>query len=234
MIRGLLVATILAGCGGNPATAADSQSVQPSASFDVKADCQERGGRYLPATNSCIGERDPGESTEASAVPLPTEEPTPEPTPTERPTPTATPEPETQVAAVGETVAITCGGTDCLRITATEPSFAQLYPDPEGFYADEPQITGNVFMQVFVEYEAISSAANYNPFDWAVFADGRAVDSYAFTTNGPKPELNSGQLPAGRSASGWLVYEVPAAGEIILAYAPNFEGPPVFEVTVRE
>jgi len=180
------------------------------------------------------GAEQPTVEASPSRSPTSTEEPTPEPTPTERPTPTATPEPETQVAAVGETVAITCGGTDCLRITATEPSFAELYPDPDGFLADEPQIAGNVFMQVFVEYEAVSSAANYNPFDWAVFADGRAVDTYAFALHGPKPDLSSGQLPAGRSASGWLVYEVPAAGEIILAYAPNFQGPPVFEVTLRE
>ena len=116
----------------------------------------------------------------------------------------------------------------------TEPSFAEIYPDPDGFLADEPQIAGNVFMQVFVEYEALSSAASYNTFDWAVFGDGRAVDNYAFTIHGPKPELSSGQLPAGRTASGWLVYEVPAAGEIIFAYAPNFEGPPVFEIVLRE
>lgn len=60
------------------------------------------------------------------------------------------------------------------------------------------------------------------------------VDSYAFTIHGPQPDLGSGQLPAGRTAGGWIVYEVPAQGEIILAYAPNFDGPPVIEITLRE
>lgn len=156
------------------------------------------------------------------------------PQPTERPTPTPTPEPETVTVRVGDVMTVTCGGNDCLRITVTDPSFAQLYPDPQGFLADDPQVAGNVFLQVFVEYEAVSSAATYNIFDWSVFADGRAVDDLAFTIHGPKPDLSSGQLPAGRTASGWLVYEVPAAGEIVLAYTPNFQGPALYEIVLRQ
>lgn len=130
---------------------------------------------------------------------------------------------------------ITCGGTDCLTLTVSDASFVALYPDPDGYYADEPQIAGNQFMQVFAEYEALSSAANFNSYgDWQVFADGRLLDSSTFVSHGPQPELGMGSLPAGRFASGWIVYEVPAAGEIILAYAPNYEGPPVFEITVRD
>jgi hypothetical protein len=30
-----------------------------------------------------------------------------------------------------------------------------------------------------------------------------------------------------------MVWEVPAQGEIVLAYAPNYEGAPVFEITLR-
>jgi hypothetical protein len=170
----------------------------------------------------------------ATPTPTATPEPTATPIPTEQPTPTPTPEPTTKTAQVGEAVTITCGGTDCLHITVTKPSFAKLYPDPDGFYADQPQVAGNVFVQVFVEYEALSNTATYNPFDWSLFADGRAVDTYAFTVHGPKPPLGSGQLPAGRTASGWLVYEVPAAGQVVLSFTPNFQGPPVFEVVIRE
>ncbi len=84
MIRALLAAVLLAGCGaaGSPPSAADSQT--PSASFDVRADCAERGGRYLVATNSCLGGRAPGEAVDATPRPLPTPRPTARPTPVAR------------------------------------------------------------------------------------------------------------------------------------------------------
>jgi hypothetical protein len=140
--------------------------------------------------------------------------------------------PKKRCAKLGESQTITCGGTECLLITLSKPSFATLYPDPDGYYADEPEVAGNVFVQIFVEYKALSSAASYNPYDWSLFADGRAVDHPAFTIHGPQPELGSGQLPTGRTAWGWLVYEVPAAGELILSFTPNYQGPPVFEVVI--
>lgn len=205
----------LAGCAAQEASV-DSPSVEPSSlppseTADTReAECEAEGGRWSAALERCT---------------MPS---------TPRPTPESTPEPVTLTADIGQVVTITCGETECLDITVTEPGFVEIYPDPNGFLADEPRVAGNVFMQVFVEYVALDDAASFNQFDWQVFADGRLVDDYAFTTNGPKPELSSGQLPRGRTASGWLVYEVPAAGEIILAYAPNFDGPPVFEITIRE
>ena len=118
-------------------------------------------------------------------------------------------------------------------VTVSEPGFYESYADPDGFFDDEPRQEGYVYLQVFVEYEALADSASFNTFDWQVFADGRLLDSFAYAVNGPQPDLGSGRLPAGRTASGWLLYEVPPQGEIVLAYAPNFDGPPVFEIQLR-
>jgi hypothetical protein len=79
------------------------------------------------------------------------------------------------------------------------------------------------------------NGVDYNPFDFQIFVDGQAVDSWAFVINGPEPALSSGTLPEGRSAEGWLVYEVPAAGEVLLSYSGNMflDEAPVFEVVLR-
>ena len=47
--------------------------------------------------------------------------------------------------------------------------------------------------------------------------------------------LSSGTLPKGRKPSGWLVYEVPAKGQILLSYKGNMfsDAAPVFEVVLR-
>lgn len=170
------------------------------------SDCVNEGGRWSSVTDECTFET---------------------------PAPAETPQPALTGVGIGETVTITCGDDDCLEVTVTDPSFHEVYVDPDGFYNDEPQVPGYVYMQVFVEYVSLQDAATFNLFDWQVFVDGRLVDDYAFAINGPEPTLGSGQLPTGRTASGWLVYEVPATGEVVLAYAPNFDGPPVFEMTLR-
>lgn len=209
------------------------------------------GGAY-----SILNQPDDGGAIGANPTAEETADPTPLPTPDQRatdcvaaggswsaaqeecsyrtPEPTFSPPDTSATASLGVPVAIECGGVPCLNITVSDPSFHEVYVDPDGYYNDQPQIPGNVFMQVFVEYEALSNAADFNPFDWQVFVDDALVDTYAYTAHGPKPELGSGQLPEGRTASGWLVYEVAPTGEIVLAYAPNFEGAPVFEITIRE
>jgi len=67
-----------------------------------------------------------------------------------------------------------------------------------------------VFLQVYVTYKSLQDGASYNQFDWDVFADGNAVDGFAYASDGPDPDLGSGDLPKGRTAKGWLLYEVPA------------------------
>jgi hypothetical protein len=84
-----------------------------------------------------------------------------------------------------------------------------------------------------VSYRGLSNEGNYSELDWQVFVDGRVVSQRAFVIHGPEPPLGVGQLPRDRVAEGWLLYEVPAAGQVLLSYAPNFRGPPVFEVEAR-
>jgi hypothetical protein len=51
---------------------------------------------------------------------------------------------------------------------------------------------------------------------------------------GPRPELSSGTLPACRKALGYVVYEVPAKGEVRMSYGNMFgDDAPVFEVIIR-
>ncbi len=165
---------------------------------------------------------------ESSATARPTARLTAQPTPL--PTVLATPAGPLQ-AQVGDAVQISCDGADCLNITVSQPSEHALY---KGEYLnDTPEQAGWVYEQVYVKYVAVQDGATYNPFDWAVYADGRQLSSSAFVLNGPEPTLDSGTLPAGRSAEGWLVYEVPPSGEIVLSYEPNYSGPPVFEVVLR-
>jgi hypothetical protein len=57
-----------------------------------------------------------------------------------------------------------------------------------------------------------------------------------FLMNGPEPQLSMGTLPNGRTASGWLVYEVPVSGELRLSYKNPWlfgNAGPVFEVLLR-
>ena len=223
-IPALLFLAVLCACGASPgvapsATREPEVSAQPTATPNlVKEDCLARGGTYLIASNNCIGG-----ATDPDA--------TPRPTPTPRPPPT--PEPTIQQAILGATVDIECGGTPCMIIVVSEVSEQATYPDPNGFYADEPQVPGNVFLQVFVEYRSLMHDASYGPFDWAIYADGQQLGDYTFVVNGPEPTLGSGTLPKDRTASGWLIYEVPPQGRIMLSYEPNFEGPPVYEIVVR-
>ena len=64
----------------------------------------------------------------------------------------------------------------------------------------------------------MQDGASSNPFDCDLFVDGVAVDGFTFSSAGPEPRLGSGDLPKGRQAKGWLLYEVPTAGQAILSY----------------
>ena len=106
----------------------------------------------------------------------------------------------------------------------------------DGEYVDDqPQVDGNVFIQAFVEYVALADDVAYNALDWNAFSEGAEIDTFTFVLNGPEPALGSGTLAAGDSASGWLVYEVPAEGEVVLSYGDiiALEDGPVFEVKIR-
>ncbi len=147
---------------------------------------------------------------------------------------TPEPEPETGRFIAGDTVTVTRDGDPWADVTIDKVRVIEQYETTEEYGLDDTPAAGSVYIEALVTYEAIANGVDYNPFDWQVFANGRAVDNYAYVGNGPKPELSSGTLPKGRIAEGWLVYEVPAEGEVLMSYGGNFGDAPVFEVVLRE
>jgi hypothetical protein len=85
-------------------------------------------------------------------------------------------------------------------------------------------------------HRALQDGVSYGSIDWQAFNNGQAVDGCTFLMNGPEPQLSMGTLPNGRTASGGLVYEVPAPGELRLSYENPWlfgNSGPVFEVLLR-
>lgn len=120
---------------------------------------------------------------------------------------------------------------DAVRITVDQVEEAAKYGD-----FSEPA-EGNVYIQAFVTYEALEDGVSYNQFDWQVFVDDTAVENFAMVVDGPEPTLGSGNLTEGRKAEGWLIYEVPIEGEVILSYKSPFDptdSKPAFEVQLRQ
>jgi len=116
-----------------------------------------------------------------------------------------------------------------VRVTVNQVKQAAKY----GPYSKPAK--GNEYLAVKYTYEGLENGATYNPLDWQVFVNDTAVGNFTFVSDGPKPELNSGTLPKGRKASGWVVYEVPKTGKVVLSYGANMLGgdAPTFEVVAR-
>jgi hypothetical protein len=136
---------------------------------------------------------------------------------------------------VGDVITITEDGDPWADFTVLEVRQDAEFVDPAGFLNDTPQIDGYVFLSALVRYEAIVDGVYYNPFDFQIFVSDVAADNIAFALHAPEPQLHSGELPAGRAAEGWLLYEVPPAGEVLLSYNGNIfiNEAPVFEVVLR-
>lgn len=186
-------------------------------------------------TGASSSEPDPTDAPAVEETTAPTEEPVAEstPEPTEAPTEEPAPTPEDNTFEPGEVVVVTESGEPWANIVVDKVRQVKKY---DGEYLDDtPEQKGNVFIEARVTYEALTDGVDYNPFDWAVFVDDRAVDNYAFVSNGPTPDLSSGTLPKGRSAQGYVVYEVPASGRVVMSYGGNqfLDEPPVFEVVLR-
>lgn len=149
--------------------------------------------------------------------------------------PTTTPEPTTVTGEyrAGQTVTIESNGDPWAEITVSKVKVVRKYDGP--YNLDDVPAKGNVYIQAFVTYQALDNGVDYNPYDWQVFVAGEAVDNTSYVSNGPKPELSSGTLPNGRKASGWVVYEVAAKGEVRMSYGGgSFSNEaPVFEVIIR-
>lgn len=134
---------------------------------------------------------------------------------------------ETQTYKVGDVIMIDSNDEPWAQITITRPSVHKSYST-----YDKPQTKGYVFIQALVTYKALANGVTYNPFDWEVFAGDEAVQM-GFAVDGPNPELSSGTLSKGRTAKGWVIYEVPPKGKVVMSYGGGYGGAPVFEVVIR-
>jgi hypothetical protein len=133
----------------------------------------------------------------------------------------------------GDTITVKQDGKDALKITISDVKVVSSYKGDS--YTDKPQTAGNVFVQAKVSYEALTDGVSYNSFDWQVFCGGEAVQNFTILISGPKPGLSSGDLPNGRKASGYVVYEVAPKGEVRMSYKGSIlNDAPLFEVVIRD
>ena len=168
----------------------------------------------------------PSTSPDAAATDQPTSSPTD--------TPAVTAEPDATPAAydLGQPITVN-GDNDAPALVITFSKFSQHASYGSGYLVSHPD-PGNVYMQVWVEYKALQDGVTYNPFDWQIYVDDTAQSSVSFILEAPKPALSSGSLAAGRKAAGWLTYEVPSKGRVVLSYGSPFGGSgPQFDVVVR-
>ena len=145
----------------------------------------------------------------------------------------STPETAPKRFAVGDVIVVSKDDEDWAEITVTE---ASTVPQYEGDPINDTPKDGNVYLQAFVHYKALTDGVSYNPLDWDLFVNNVAMNDFTFVLNGPEPPLGSGDLPKGREAEGWMIHEIPAEGEAVLSWkgVTFFDDPPVFEVVVRE
>jgi hypothetical protein len=188
---------------------------------------------------STLNRPEPASPVAGGATPTPTPKATPRATatptatlpevlPTEAPT-----EPTTGTYLPGQTVTVTSDGDPYLEILVDKVGAVAKY---DGQYSDDtPEIKGDVFIHARVTYKSLQNGASYNSFDWSVFVDDRAVDDFTFVSYGPEPRLGSGELPEGRTAQGWVVYEVPKTGRVVMSYGSGMftNDAPVFEFVLR-
>jgi hypothetical protein len=133
---------------------------------------------------------------------------------------------------MGKGVAVDCGTGDCLVVKVDDISFVSRFLDPAKVLDDLPTNSAHVFMAVHVAYKATAPRAAYDPLDWGVYVNDTLDQDHASVTHGPRPLLSAGRLGSGKSASGWMVYEVPMTGRITISYEPEF-GLSVFKVVLR-
>lgn len=165
-------------------------------------------------------------SPAAGASDVPTATPTDEPQPTVEPNPTPT------EYGLGQPISVN-GDNDEPALVISVSRFSQHASYGSGYLVSHPD-PSNVYIQVWVEYRALQDGATYNPLDWQVYVDDTAQSNFSFILSEPKPALSSGSLAAGRKAAGWLTYEVPSKGRVVLSYGSPFGGSgPLFDVVVR-
>lgn len=190
------------------------------------------GGCAASPSAAVVGE--PTQPTPMRATPPVASNAPVEPDPTSTPEPTPEPTPAGPAQFVpGDVIEVTQRDQPWASIIVSDVKTARRF---EGGYFDDVPAKGNVYLSARITYEAITDGVDYNPFDWQVFVDDVAIQNYTFVSNGPTPPLSSGTLPKGRKATGFVVFELPAKGRVLLSYGANMfsNDPPVFEVVLRE
>lgn len=132
---------------------------------------------------------------------------------------------------LGDVIDIQCSDVDCVNVSVDKATFSKLYKDPGNPHGNDVPAKGDLYLAYHVTYKATGPNASYGPADWAVYVADNVMDGLTSVVNGPKPELSVGSLPQGKTASGWIVQEIPATGKVVVAYQPD--GPEIFEVVVR-
>ncbi len=189
--------------------------------------CAQAVGSVTTAPPAVTQAPAPSTAPQATQAPAASEAPSVAPSAA----PSVAPSSGIQQQKVGDTVDITCSGADCLDITVDKVQFAKSYRDPQGYLNDTPTTKGDEFLAYHIIYKAIGPNATYSEGDWAVYANSNLVNIETFVEHGPTPTLGVGDLPDGKSVSGWLVQEVPPTGSLVIAYQPD--NTELYEIQVR-
>jgi hypothetical protein len=89
-----------------------------------------------------------------------------------------------------------------------------------------------MYLQLLVTYRALVDDVTIDPADWTLLASGVPA-AEADVANAPVPKLAPSVLGRHETASGYLVFDVPIQGELVLLYDPGGTADPL-EVTLRE
>lgn len=137
---------------------------------------------------------------------------------------------------VGDQVVLNHNGEPWAKITISDAKVVHSYTTSGGTVEkpdQRPGATDDVFIQVSVTYEALTDGVTYSHYDWGVFCAGTYVidagNLLLFAHPTPALEIQ-GTLSSGGKDSGYLVYEVPATGEVRLSYGRSIT---VFSVIIR-
>lgn len=132
---------------------------------------------------------------------------------------------------LGQTITVSRGGTAWANLTVSDVKVVASYPGTDS--TDRPKTAGDVFIQAKVTYEALTDEVEVNEYDWKVYYSGRLITAFAYVLNGPEPAFHTCLLGNGVSDSDYAVLEVPATGEIRMAWFGIVNATPWFEVVIR-
>ena len=155
---------------------------------------------------------------------------TPEPTPS----PTSSPALGEDEIAIGENVAITRDGVSWAALRVTDVVIERSFAETDGRGRDRPERIGNVFVAANVTISALAESVAFDLAGFQATVDTGEEVTLAFSDLGPKPDLLPATLEArGDSASGWLIFEAPEAGRVLLGYTSDATTTAPLEIVLR-